>query len=307
MQRKEIKISTVKRLFALSGNTCSFPGCNEKMVDENGISIGEICHIEAAEKGGPRYNENSDDERRRSFDNLFLLCPSHHKKIDRDLTYTTDSLKKMKLDHQNKFLNRPYNVSDEVVARALINYQNEFKQVNIGSGTETQINIQAETFNYHSEFKEEEELSIVDEIFDYVLNEIKEGTEDKSKPGENLNLRDKLKLNFKDEGERDEVGFYIKAATLKRDLIEKKFQSLDNEKQMDLHTHIFGLYKEYKRSGGSNILVLTDLFKDFTPGNKAGNPTYDNLAKALVLFFFEDCTIFEKTKAEKFKQKEFDF
>jgi hypothetical protein len=307
MQRKDIKIPTIKKLFALSGNICAFPGCNEKIVDDNDKLMGKICHIEAAEKGGPRYNEKSNNEERRSLDNLILLCPNHHQKIDSDTSYTVDSLKKMKLAHQNRFLSHPYSVSETALANAMINYQNEFKQLNVGSETGIQINIQADQFSYQGDFKEEEELSIVDEIFDYVLNEIKEGAGDKFKPGENLNLTDKIKLNFKNEEEQEEVIIYAKAAILKRDLIKQKYQSSETEKQKDLHSHIFGLYKEYKRAGKDNIEVLTALFKYFTPKNRVDNPTYVNLAKALILFFFEDCTIFEKTKSEQFKQKEFDF
>lgn len=307
MQRKDIKTSTVKKLFALSGNICAFPGCNEKIVDDNGEVMGVICHIEAAETGGPRYNETSNNEERRNLENLILLCPNHHRKIDTDPSYTVDSLKKMKMEHQNKFFSHPYNVPDTVVGKAIINYQNEFKQLNVGSEIGTQINIQAEKFNYQGDFKEEEELSIVDEIFDYVLNEIKEGAGDKFKPGENLNLTDKIKLNFKNIEEQEEVIIYAKAAILKRDLIKQKYQSAETEKQKDLHSHIFGLYKEYKRAGKSNIEILDALFNDFTPKNRVDHSTYVNLAKALVLFFFEDCTIFEKTKAEKYEQKEFDF
>jgi hypothetical protein len=307
MQRKDIKIPTVKKLFAMSGNICAFPGCNEKIVDDNEVLLGVICHIEAAEKGGPRYNEKSNNEERRSLDNLILLCPNHHRKIDSDPSYTVDSLKKMKYNHQNRVSSQPYNVSEPVVAQAIINYQNEFKQLTVSGEIGTQINIQAEKFNYQGDFKEEEELSIVDEIFDYVLNEIKEGAGDKFKPGENLNLQNKIKLNFKNEEEQEEVIIYAKAAILKRDLIKQKYQSLETEKQKDLHAHIFGLYKEYKRAGKSNIEILTALFNDFTSKNRVDNSTYVNLAKALVLFFFEDCTIFEKTKSEKYKQKEFDF
>ena len=147
MQRKDIKISTVKKLFALSGNICAFPGCNEKLVDDNEVVMGVICHIEAAEKGGPRYNENSNDEERRSLENLILLCPNHHRKIDSDPSFTVDSLKKMKLEHQNRVSSHPYNVPDTVLAKAINNYQNEFKQLNVAGEIGTQINIQTETFN----------------------------------------------------------------------------------------------------------------------------------------------------------------
>jgi hypothetical protein len=40
---------TLRELFLKSGNLCVFPGCTEFMMDANGISVGEICNIEAAE------------------------------------------------------------------------------------------------------------------------------------------------------------------------------------------------------------------------------------------------------------------
>jgi hypothetical protein len=47
---------TLKKLFALSGNVCAFPGCTAPIVDtEHGIVTGEICHIKARSPEGPRY------------------------------------------------------------------------------------------------------------------------------------------------------------------------------------------------------------------------------------------------------------
>ena len=48
-------------------------------MDEEGNFVGEICHIEAAKMGGERFRaEMSDEENRRSFENLLLLCHRHH-------------------------------------------------------------------------------------------------------------------------------------------------------------------------------------------------------------------------------------
>lgn len=48
------------------------------MVGDNGNFIGQICHIEAAEEGGERFNPNMTNEERRAFDNLMLMCYEHH-------------------------------------------------------------------------------------------------------------------------------------------------------------------------------------------------------------------------------------
>lgn len=63
--------------------------------------IGEICHIEADQPGGPRYNPALSDEARRDFDNLILLCANHHTVIDDDdESYPVERPKKMKRDHE---------------------------------------------------------------------------------------------------------------------------------------------------------------------------------------------------------------
>lgn len=64
MARKAPKIDVIKKLCILSKNQCAFPGCHHTILNENGEYIAQLCHIEAAEKGGERYNENQTDEER---------------------------------------------------------------------------------------------------------------------------------------------------------------------------------------------------------------------------------------------------
>lgn len=96
---------TIKKLYSMSGNHCAFPDCTQMFFNvDNKTNVSNICHIEAAEQGGQRYNPNSDDEYRRSFDNLILLCPNHHKVTDDVQKYTVTVLKDMKKQHEAKFL-----------------------------------------------------------------------------------------------------------------------------------------------------------------------------------------------------------
>jgi hypothetical protein len=83
MPRLPILTKTLKQLYSLAGNNCSFPGCTVTFFSEDDtVNSSDISHIEAAEEGGPRYNPNSDDEYRRSYPNLILLCPTHNRVID---------------------------------------------------------------------------------------------------------------------------------------------------------------------------------------------------------------------------------
>lgn len=150
MARLQPTPTVVKRLFALSNNVCAYPNCEEKIVDEYGTVIGEICHIEAAEKGGERYNEFSDDEYRRSYDNLILMCSNHHKKTNNFKEYTVEKLKKIKAQHELQNSKSNYQVSEDVVNQAISNFMNQ-KNENSGSGT--QFNNQAFNQNIGSQIE----------------------------------------------------------------------------------------------------------------------------------------------------------
>jgi hypothetical protein len=108
MARKTISVKDKNRLYALSGNKCAFPDCNEEIANpKNTTVVSEICHIEAAEQSGVRYNPDSDDDCRNNFENLILLCPNHHTEIDNPdnaSKYTVEVLRKMKQEHEAKML-----------------------------------------------------------------------------------------------------------------------------------------------------------------------------------------------------------
>ncbi len=79
------KLPVIKRLFAVSGNRCAYPDCCLPLVELSGTVTGEIVHIKAAEKNGPRYDINQAEEERYGFNNLLLLCRRHHKIIDSEI------------------------------------------------------------------------------------------------------------------------------------------------------------------------------------------------------------------------------
>jgi len=64
--------------------------------------IGDVAHIIAEEKDGPRGLSALTIEQRNLELNLLLLCKPHHKQVDDDPnTYTVDVLTKAKLSHEN--------------------------------------------------------------------------------------------------------------------------------------------------------------------------------------------------------------
>jgi len=72
-------------------------------MDEDGTFVGEICHIEAAEEGGERFNASQSNEQRRAFENLLLMCHRHHVKTDDVDAFPVAKLKEMKQRHEAKY------------------------------------------------------------------------------------------------------------------------------------------------------------------------------------------------------------
>ncbi|MEC5205918.1 hypothetical protein QF022_000874 [Vogesella perlucida] len=93
---------TRRQLFLLSMNKCAFPGCTHNIIDQYNHFIGEICHIEAANPDGERFNPHQSNEERRHISNLVLMCPTHHKVTNNVDIYSVAVLKKIKADHEIK-------------------------------------------------------------------------------------------------------------------------------------------------------------------------------------------------------------
>lgn len=103
---RQYKPSTIRRLDILSGNQCYNPDCNKPLLARDKQSIiSKISHIEAAGADGPRYNPNMDDDERRSFENLLLLCDECHITVDNKNNvdeYPVKLLKEWKKIHESQ-------------------------------------------------------------------------------------------------------------------------------------------------------------------------------------------------------------
>ena len=80
-----------------------FPDARRVMINADGEFIGQLCHIEAAEVGGERFNPNTSNEDRKQFENLMLMCYEHHVITNDVETYSVEMLKDMKAAHEENF------------------------------------------------------------------------------------------------------------------------------------------------------------------------------------------------------------
>lgn len=146
---KEPSAATIKRLFALSNNRCSFPRCISPIISASGSILGKICHIKARKRGGPRFDSKQSDEERHSFDNLILLCGQHHDVIDKESgIYTADILCEMKQAHERRG-RIEIQPDDSIFSNILLN---DYRQIQISNNSgNVMVNspgaIQAKTVN----------------------------------------------------------------------------------------------------------------------------------------------------------------
>jgi hypothetical protein len=95
MREKDIKI-----LWGRSGNRCAV--CKLEMtLDGSRETLGEMAHIVARSSDGPRGSFKLPSEQRDSYDNLILLCPTHHSEVDKDVAnWPSERLNEIKAAHE---------------------------------------------------------------------------------------------------------------------------------------------------------------------------------------------------------------
>ena len=89
----------IKKLWGLSAGRCNSPGCDEECIKCAATVIGEMAHVIAKRSSGPRGISNGG---RDTYENLILLCPTHHTEVDKapDDTFPPDVLLDWKKRHE---------------------------------------------------------------------------------------------------------------------------------------------------------------------------------------------------------------
>lgn len=123
MGRPTISASIQKRLYSESAGMCNL--CRNRINELN-----EVAHIIAYSPNGPRGNIEFDAEFINSYENLILLCPTCHKKVDDNPDkFPVNFLINKKQEHINYVINQfnhqsTHRNSDIVCIRAFIKYGN---------------------------------------------------------------------------------------------------------------------------------------------------------------------------------------
>ncbi|MBW4890221.1 hypothetical protein KXQ82_10860 [Mucilaginibacter sp. HMF5004] len=168
-------------------------------------------------------------------------------------------------------------------------------------------NVQAQNYiaNQYNSFVNDDltELTIVDELLQHIKENAKRDIPNASSINEKfVKIDKKISINFKPE-EQAGIKTLFTYAFSKISLIEERIGNMDSDDQACLHSHFLGMYLENKANGLTPLQNLTELFKKTTPANRSSDPKYTSFAQSIILFFFDDCTIFEKTPEEVIQLK----
>lgn len=109
-----ISEKSIKLLWSNAAGRCSFSLCDERLTVAQAAeyapyTLGEMAHIKGNKPTSNRYDEEQSDKERDSYENLILLCPTHHTLIDKaenEERFTVEMLHEMKVEHETTVLSR---------------------------------------------------------------------------------------------------------------------------------------------------------------------------------------------------------
>lgn len=93
----------IKKLWGLAAGRCSRPGCEAECIrfldGGNPTVIGEMAHVIAKRPDGPRGRPEGGED---TYENLILLCPTHHTEIDKSPagTFPVEVIHEWKRSHE---------------------------------------------------------------------------------------------------------------------------------------------------------------------------------------------------------------
>lgn len=103
-----IRQAELKKLALRSGGCCAFPECRKRLTAVDPTTgevavLGHIAHIVAQNDDGPRGDPEMSAADRDRYENLVLLCTSHHQLVDapaNHATFTVERLTALRDDHE---------------------------------------------------------------------------------------------------------------------------------------------------------------------------------------------------------------
>lgn len=104
--RRSYEDKEIKLLWGFAAARCAFPDCLtvcvvEATENDRPATVGDNAHIVASSDTGPRSDPGFPVELREKYENLILLCATHHRQVDQqENTFTVEDLRSWKTNHE---------------------------------------------------------------------------------------------------------------------------------------------------------------------------------------------------------------
>lgn len=127
----------------------------------------------------------------------------------------------------------------------------------------------------------------------------KEDLATKTKQDLPLHIKEKITLNFDDDHEADMVSRYLMSAWPYSSTIGDAINSFPDLDPSDLEEYLMDVYNKCSTTKNKNPMeTLQAMFDYFVPANGTKDLAYITWSRRFVLKYFENCTIFKRSKTE---------
>lgn len=117
-----------------------------------------------------------------------------------------------------------------------------------------------------------------------------------------LHIKEKITLNFEDGDEADMVSRYLMSALPYSSTISDAINSFPDLDPSDLEEYLMDVYNKCGITRNKNPMeTLLAMFDYFVPANATKDLAYITWSRRFVLKYFENCTIFKRSKTDKTK------
>src|SRR5688572_20584870 len=110
MPRTDVPDKEWKIVLARSGGVCAFLACGKNLIEagsdmDEPAFVGDVAHIVADSRQGPRGDVDLSDADRDKHPNLLLLCKTCHSRVDKQTrTFSVPVLKRIKEEHEARIV-----------------------------------------------------------------------------------------------------------------------------------------------------------------------------------------------------------
>lgn len=265
---------------------------NDGTKQEAGIDLGDdgakICYQITSESTSSKIHDCLDqyEDKRwyEKYDHMYILFAN-------DYRTTFDKLKK--LDEKTYSF-------DYTECVSIIN-KNDLKTLIFKGGLDI---LEAVTNYLDRELKSSvdsphKSVGVINDIISHCVTSMKSSTiETKVAQELPLHTNEKIQLNFQDPHEADFVVGQIRNSLVYSTDLSAAINYFPGLDSSDLEGFMSHTYMRLSQDSRSPMETLIKMFDFFIPVEKAGDYTYQSWARRFVCRFFENCSIFKRTKTE---------